>query len=120
MGAVSVVVVDVVGDELFEVGSDQGAVSAFRLVRFPGPPSEPDVRLSPHPALHQTRQLTVLEHPVPQYLPRAEARFGSSVFTVDFYHAGLLLLSGCPPSPCDRLSRPRTTTRTPPRHGAIG
>jgi hypothetical protein len=34
------------------VGSDQGAVSAFRLARFPGPPTEPDVRLSPHPALH--------------------------------------------------------------------
>ena len=34
------------------VGSDQGAVPAFRPVRFPGPPSEPDVRLSPHPALH--------------------------------------------------------------------
>jgi len=30
-------------------------VPAFRPVRFPGPPSEPDVRLSPHPALHQAR-----------------------------------------------------------------
>ena len=35
------------------VGSDQGAVSAFRLVRFPGPPSEPDVPVSGHPALHR-------------------------------------------------------------------
>ena len=44
-----------VGDGVFEhpvVGSDRGAVSAFRPVRFPGPPSEPDVRLSPHRALH--------------------------------------------------------------------
>ena len=38
--------------EAVVVGSDQGAVSAFQPVRFPGPPSEPDVRLSPHPALH--------------------------------------------------------------------
>jgi hypothetical protein len=27
-------------------------VLVFRPVRFPGPPAEPDVRLSPHPALH--------------------------------------------------------------------
>ena len=36
------------------VGSDRGAVTAFRLIRFPGPPSEPDVRVSTHPALHVT------------------------------------------------------------------
>ena len=36
-----------------EVRSTRGAVPAFRLVRFPGPPPEPDVRLSPHPALHE-------------------------------------------------------------------
>ena len=35
------------------VGSDRGAVSAFRLVRFLGPSSEPDVRLPSHPALHR-------------------------------------------------------------------
>ena len=34
------------------VGSDRGALSAFRLVGFPGPPSEPDVQLPLHPALH--------------------------------------------------------------------
>jgi hypothetical protein len=34
------------------VGSDQGAAPTFRPVRFPGPPAEPDVRLSPHSALH--------------------------------------------------------------------
>ena len=55
-------VLDVLGvaePELFEeafegvvVGSSQGAVLAFQPVRFPGPPSEPDVRLSPHRALH--------------------------------------------------------------------
>ena len=36
-----------------QVGSDRGAVSAFRLVRLPGPSPEPDVRLPPHPALHE-------------------------------------------------------------------
>lgn len=35
------------------IGSDQGAVPVFRPVRFPGPPTEPDVRLATHPALHQ-------------------------------------------------------------------
>ena len=39
------------------VGSDQGAVPAFQPVRFPGPPSEPDVRVSTHPALHVTMPL---------------------------------------------------------------
>jgi hypothetical protein len=36
----------------FRVGSDRSALPAFRQVGFSGPPSEPDVRLSPHPALH--------------------------------------------------------------------
>jgi hypothetical protein len=35
------------------VGSDRGAVHAFRHARFPGPSPEPDMRLSPHPALHE-------------------------------------------------------------------
>src|SRR6266536_242084 len=35
------------------VGSGRGAVSAFRPARFLGPPSEPDVRVSTHPALHE-------------------------------------------------------------------
>ena len=34
------------------VGSDTGAVPGLPRVRFPCPPAEPDVRLSPHPALH--------------------------------------------------------------------
>lgn len=37
------------------VGSDRGAVTVFRQVRFPGPSPEPDVRLSTHPALHESR-----------------------------------------------------------------
>ncbi len=35
------------------VGSGRGAVSAFRLVRFPGPPAEPDVPVPEHPALRE-------------------------------------------------------------------
>lgn len=35
------------------VGSAWGAVSGLLTVRFPRPPAEPDVRLSPHPALHE-------------------------------------------------------------------
>ena len=34
------------------VGSDRSARPISRWVGFSGPPSEPDVRLSPHPALH--------------------------------------------------------------------
>ena len=34
------------------VGSDQGAVTVSRPLRLPGPPSEPDVRVATHPALH--------------------------------------------------------------------
>jgi hypothetical protein len=33
------------------VGSAWGAVPGLLPVRFPRPPAEPDVRLSPHPAL---------------------------------------------------------------------
>ena len=36
-------------------GSDRGAVVVFRPARFPGPSSEPDVRLATHPALHERR-----------------------------------------------------------------
>ena len=35
-----------------DVGSGRGAVSAFRLVRFPDPPTEPGVHVSAHRALH--------------------------------------------------------------------
>ncbi len=35
-------------------GSGRGAVSALPPVRFPVPPSEPDVRVPAHPALHRT------------------------------------------------------------------
>ena len=34
-------------------GSDRSALPAFELVGFSGPPAEPDVQLSPHPALHR-------------------------------------------------------------------
>ena len=35
-------------------GSGRGAVSALPPVRFPAPPSEPDVHVPAHPALHRT------------------------------------------------------------------
>src|SRR5688500_13384093 len=38
-----------------EVRSSRGAVPAFRLVRFLGPPPEPGVRVPSHPALHKPR-----------------------------------------------------------------
>ena len=33
--------------------SDWGALTLLRALRFPSPPSEPDVRVSTHPALHE-------------------------------------------------------------------
>jgi len=37
------------------VGSSRGAVPALPPVRFPDPPSEPDMPIPEHPALHRTR-----------------------------------------------------------------
>ncbi|TQM02062.1 hypothetical protein [Pseudonocardia kunmingensis] len=42
------------------VGSDTGAVPGLPRVRFPCPPAEPDVRLSPHPALRMSWPLLSL------------------------------------------------------------
>ena len=42
------------GELAMDVESAWGAVAGFRRLRFPRPLSEPDVRLSPHPALHRT------------------------------------------------------------------
>jgi hypothetical protein len=39
--------------EHMPVGSGRGAVPAFPPARFLGPSSEPDVRVSTHPALHE-------------------------------------------------------------------
>jgi hypothetical protein len=36
------------------VGSDWGALTPLQALRFPSPPSEPDVRVSTHPALHES------------------------------------------------------------------
>jgi hypothetical protein len=38
-----------------DVGWATGAVPGLLLTRFPWPPAEPDMRLSPHPALHVSR-----------------------------------------------------------------
>jgi hypothetical protein len=40
------------GDLDVGVGSGRGAVSVFRLVRFLGPPAEPDVPVPEHSAFH--------------------------------------------------------------------
>ena len=42
---------------VFGVGPGRSALPVFRSVVFSGPPSGPDVRLSPHPALHVVRPL---------------------------------------------------------------
>jgi len=70
----------------------------------PGSPPDPSKRCS---GVRLRSTLGVLMH-----------AFGSAVFTVGSCHIDPLSLPGCPPSPCARLSRAPTTTRTPPRPGA--
>jgi len=59
-----------------DVGSGWGAVSGLLPVRFPGPPSAPDERVSAHPALHgfpgqvAAEAATVLVHGVGMLLDR--------------------------------------------------
>jgi len=56
--------------ETHDGGSDRSALPAFELVGFSGPPSEPDVRLSPHPALHGIMPL-MRSSPASSHLPMA-------------------------------------------------
>ena len=46
--------------DVMPVGSAWGAVSGLLPVRFPRPPAEPGVRLSPHRALHVRRVVQLL------------------------------------------------------------
>jgi hypothetical protein len=102
------------------VGSGRGAVLAFRPARFLGPPSEPGMRLSTHPALH------TLMPPSCVLVSATRARISSTLVHVCSWLrcAGIhqrppgmttpALRACCRPSPCGRLSRPRTTTAAPP------
>ena len=119
MGPVFVVMGHELFEESAEVGVGPGRGAGLSAGPFPWPALRTGRATFTASGSPPGSSQTVLEQPVPQYPPRADARGGSSVFTVGFCHTGPLLLPGCPPSPCDRLSRPRTTTRTPPRHGAI-
>jgi hypothetical protein len=96
-------------------------VPAFRPVVSSPPPSEPDVRVPPHPALHEHIGCAGSEVPAPA--PRR--RWG----TARRYSPATSLRPTMPrahwtPSPCGRLSRPprwrvtaTTTTGPPPRPG---
>lgn len=52
------------------VGSDRGALSALQLVGLPGPPSEPDVPIPEHPALHLIHAAGMLVHGFGMRVPR--------------------------------------------------
>src|SRR6266511_2225451 len=80
-------------------------------VRFPDPPSEPGVRVSTHPALHQPPACGCRRGLDPQYpcARRAGIHQRPPALPVPPRPAR------CLPSPCGRLSRPRTTTKAPPR-----
>ena len=103
-----------------DVGSDRGALSAFRLVGFPGPPSEPDVQLPLHPALHVFMPLLV--QPVSaSHVPAARPQPGQRCAGIHQRppRSTVRLRTHWTPSPCDRLSRPRTTTGAPPHPTGI-
>jgi hypothetical protein len=98
------------------VGPERPAVS--RSVGFSGPPSEPDVRLSPHPALHEP-----IAVPRPHGLSGSwlvpgtqcpSMADGSPVFTGGSWLPDSTQRVRWTPSPCAQLSCARTTTGPPP------
>ena len=108
------------------VGSSCGAVPGLLPARFRSPPSEPDVPVPEHPALHDLSRSTgdLFASPTvqlglhPQY-PGLRL-FRRRPLCADVHRrppalAARRLRGRCLPSPCRRLSRPRTTTQTPPR-----
>lgn len=77
---------------------------------------EPAIRLAPCPLVQLD---LMIEYPSPS---RHTARPGCRrrvVIQQRSSPTAVLLLSRCRPSPCDRLSRPPSTTATPPRSGVI-
>ncbi|QBI18433.1 hypothetical protein ER308_01850 [Egibacter rhizosphaerae] len=62
------------------VGSERGAVPGLRRVRFPAPPAEPDVRLSPHPALHKVMPGSWLLCGVPRSRGWGSVRLGTGAW----------------------------------------
>ena len=96
-----------IGRPIHWVGTAPPMAGLLRLV-CAIPPSEPDVRLSPHPgSASDGLDRWVGEHRLFRH-PRGFIHPASGV--VRF----VPLPSDCPPSPCGRLSRPRTTTRALP------
>ena len=93
---------------------------------FSGPPSEPDVRLSPHPALRVLMPSACLCPSVQLRLHRKYPRLGLN--RAGPRSAGVhqrpprlasKLRAHWTPSPCARLSRAQTTTGPPPHFAGI-
>jgi hypothetical protein len=99
-------------------------VPALRPVVSSPPPSEPDLRLPPHPALHEhIERLPARAASVVSEVPAPVSGNGAPVFTGDLLPSSVLRAHWTP-SPCGRLSRPpwwhvtaTTTTGPPPRPG---
>ena len=92
-------------------------MAGLRQLRFLRPPAEPDVRVPTHPALHELRwksrptvQLALgVEYPLPCLLETRPRLVAIQRHLLP----PSLTAARCLPSPCGRLSRPRTTTETP-------
>jgi hypothetical protein len=102
----------------------EAPVPALRPVVSSPPPSEPDLRLPPHPALHEhIERLPARAASVVSEVPAPMSGNGAPVFTGDLLPSSVLRAHWTP-SPCGRLSRPprcgatrTTTTGPPPRPG---
>src|SRR5680860_1157511 len=115
-----------------------GAVPALLLVRFPRPLAEPAVRVSTQRALHGlcrglvqaawARGWEQVVEPATMIGRRPSVKLGlhlryppsrlgrhHSVARLSALQPPISSRNHCRPSPCDRLSRPRTTTTAPPR-----
>jgi hypothetical protein len=107
-------------------GRWRGAVPALRPVVSSPPPSEPDVRLPPHPALHEHNARLLARAARVGFRVLAAVR-GRCRYSPAISSHPLVPRAHWTPSPCGRLSRPprwgvtpTTTTGPPPRPGGSG
>ena len=96
-------------------GRRRSAVSALRLVVSPPPPSEPDVRVPPHPALHERVERVVptraacAERRVPAAEPHRDPPAARQCSPATSSRPNVLRVR-CDPSPCTGLSPARGPT----------
>jgi hypothetical protein len=104
--------------------SGEAPMPALRPVVSSPLPSEPDLRISPHPALHEHLSgCPLVQLPLSAKYPLRSQAAARRCSPATSFHP-IVLLAHWTPSPCRRLSRPpwwrvtaTTTTGPPPRPG---